>query len=250
MNSRILVAIALSLLLCLAALAQAGEPVLVVGVESQYYRPYYWTDQDGFHSAAREILDAFARSAGIRFQYQPLPVRRLYEEYLDGEVDFKFPDNPQWKRELKKGRKIAYSLPLMNFIDGVMVRPERKGKGLAGLKVLGTVLGFTAWDYLDLVRQGRVRLVENASLSGLLEQVMMGRIDGAYVNPAVASYHLRHTLKKPGVLVFDPGLPHTRSSYLVSSFKHPRVIAGLNRFLTREKGLVQAIRERYGVPSD
>ncbi len=219
----------------------------MVGVESQDYRPFYWTEGGEFRGPARDILDAFAARAGVHLFYEPLPVNRLYEKYLDGELDFKFPDHPSWKPGLKKGRNIVYSLPLLHFVDGVMVVPRRKGRGLAGLKVLGTVLGFTPRAYLEQIRQGRIRLCENASLVGLLEQAIMGRIDGAYVNPLVAKYLLRHTLKKPGALVFDAALPHVKGSYLLSSFKHPGLISELNRFVSKQGDLLEGIRVRYGL---
>ncbi len=230
-----------------AAGIQARTGSLVVGVESQDYRPYYWTEKGEFRGPVREILDAFAARAGIGFVYEPLPVNRLYEKYLDGELDFKFPDHPLWKQHIKKGRDISYSLPLLRFVDGVMVRPQRKGKGLTGLKVLGTVLGFTPRAYLEQIKQGRIKLSENASLVGLLEQAVMGRIDGAYVNPVVAGYLLKHTLKEPGALVFDAGLPYVKGSYLVSSFKHPGLISNLNRFVQKERELLGGIRLRYGL---
>ncbi|MCB2186893.1 MAG: hypothetical protein KQJ78_10775 [Deltaproteobacteria bacterium] len=227
--------------------ALAGAEELVVGVENIPYRPFYTTEYGRYISPAREILDAFGKTRGVSFVYRPLPVNRLYREFLAGGLDFKFPDNPAWKSQEKQGLTIAYSDPVMHFIDGVMVLPQNKGAGLAKLKVLGTVLGFTPWKYLDLIDAGQVKLVENGLLRGLLQQAILGRIDGAYVNPGVASYQLEHVLKAPGALVFDPGLPHIEGSYLLSTLKHDKVIQEFNAFLRQEKSMVQEIWQRHHV---
>lgn len=249
-KSVLLLAVLATLLLSpAAALPAPGQPrELVVGVENQDYRPYYWVEAGRYQGPGRDILDAYAASRGdIRFVYRPLPVNRLYQAFLSGAVDLKYPDNPQWQADLKKGKAIAYSRAIADFIDGVMVQPRRKGAGLDGLKVLGTVLGFTPWDYLGRIKAGSVRLLENGSLSGLLEQTILGRIDGAYVNPAVARYQLENVLHKPGALVFDPELPHTKGAYLASSIKHPDLIKDLNRYLSEERESVWAILRRYNL---
>lgn len=245
-------AVILCLVVCLLGLVPAASAAehrrLVVGTENQDYRPYYWTDQQGFHSAVREILDAFAKSRGLEFAYRSLPVNRLYQGLFNGDIDLKFPDSPLWKPQEKTGHQIIYSRPIMSFVDGVMVLPNRKGMGIGGLKVLGTMLGFTPWDYLPMIKTGKLRLLENGSLEGLLEQVILGRVDGAYVNPLVAGYQLANVLKKPGALVYDPGLPHTTGDYLVSSIRHPDIIAELDRFMSEQAEAVTEIRGRYGVP--
>ena len=230
--------------------APAGAVDHVVGVESQSYRPFYWTENGQYHSPAREILDEFARQARINFIYRPLPVNRLYREFLSGQLDFKFPDNPQWKIEEKKGRSIIYSDSVVEYIDGVMVTPQRKGRGVKAIKVLGIILGFTPWDYQDLIQKGQIRLVENGSFEGLLEQAIRGRVDGAYMNPIVARFHLEKAMQKPGALVFDPDLPHTKGSYLVSTIKHPELMVRFNRFLKQNSQKVRAILRRHRAVMD
>jgi polar amino acid transport system substrate-binding protein len=43
---------------------------------------------------ARDVLDTFAAQYGHTFSYKPMPVARLWDEYLvQKSVDIKFPDN-------------------------------------------------------------------------------------------------------------------------------------------------------------
>ncbi len=240
---RILIALALWLA---AFPAQAEGPAYVVGVEQLDYFPLYAVREGRYVGAAREILDAFAADAGLRLEYRPLPVKRLYSDLLTGEIDFKFPDSPDWAGEQKRGHRVVYSAPVIEFIDGVMVTPERRGRGLDGFRVLGTVAGFTPFAWLDTIAAGEVTLVENPRFALLLRQVQTGRVDGAYANIAAANHALDAELNMPGALVFDPGLPHARDHYRLSTTRHAEVIAAFDAWLSANPGRVAAIKERLG----
>jgi ABC-type amino acid transport substrate-binding protein len=166
---------------------------------------------------------------------------------LDGSIDFKYPDNKDWRSDLKGTHKVIYSVPVVNYVDGVMVLPKNRGKGKVALKKLGAVRDFTAWDYLDDIKAKRMVLVENNSFTGVLQQVLNGYIDGVYCNVVVGSYHLSEVLKQSGGLVFDPGLPHTRGGYTLSTTKHPKVIEEFNAFLTEKKDLVNRLKIKYQI---
>ena len=218
---------------------------LVVGVEDLQYKPYYYLENNEYRGAAREILDAFAVKQGLLFVYRPLPVKRLYKEFLSGCIDFKFPANTNWTSESKKNERIAYSQPVLEFIDGMMVKPEHLGQGTGRLRIIGMLLGFTPFGYDKLINSGRIILAENASFRGMLEQVITERTDGAYINPAVARYQLSHVLHKPGALVFDPGLPHLKDSFRFASTKHPDIINLFDKFLIEDAVLLNNIKKKH-----
>lgn len=241
----------LTLALALAAgLFLSGRSVLaqefVVGVEEIDYPPFYSIENGRYSGLARDLLDEFARADGLKLTYRTFPVNRLYREFLNGALDFKFPDNLHWKGELKKGKKVFYSRPAIKFIDGVVVREDNLGKGLAHLKVLGVTMGFTPWSYLDLIKNGQLELVENPSFGGLLRQTIEGRVDGAYMNPVVARYQLAK-MNQVSKVRFDPQLPYLEDSYRLSSLKHPDIIERFNRFLEQEAETVKRITTKHGV---
>ena len=140
-----------------ANLSLAQTKVYVIGVENIDYFPHYTYENGKFEGHGRAILDAFAKSQGYTFVYEAFPIKRLYNNFLDQKLDFKYPDNPNWKQKLKRGTQVHYSQPVAEYIDGVVVLPERKGQGVKQLKTLGTVLGFTAWDSSNSQRQPWVR---------------------------------------------------------------------------------------------
>jgi ABC-type amino acid transport substrate-binding protein len=160
-------------------------------------------------------------------------------------VDFKYPDNPQWKPALKQGVQVAYSVPVIVSEEGAMVSPEKKGAALAQIKTMGTVFGLTAWPYKGVIAAKQVRLVANGSFEGLLRDALAGRLDAVYINVDVANAMLRDVLNSPGQLIFDPGLPYARSDFSLSSVRYPSVIAEFDAFLKNERPLVEKLRKKY-----
>lgn len=220
----------------------------VIGVQNfSEYLPYSSYDKKtkdytGFN---RKILDMFAASKGYTFSYKALPIKRLYKEFLNGKVDLKYPDNKYWSANQKKGKNIQYSAPMVKYIDGVMIHPDRKGMGVDGLKKMGIVRGFTPFTYLKEIKSGKIKIIENNNIAGLLKQVDKKRVDGAYFNLAVTQYYLK---KLPGVKVeFDSSLPHAKSTRHLSSYNYPKLIEEFNAFLKSNKGKVDALKEKYKV---
>ena len=215
---------------------------LRVGVENLDYLPIGAVVDGAYAGAAREILDAFARDAGLEIEYVPLAVARLHATFLEGGVDLKFPDNPKWKAELKRGRDVVYSAPVIAYADGTMTTPDRAGRGAAGMRVIGSAAGFTPWDWLPDIESGRVQLRENADLGALVRQAILGRVDGVYASVAVVNHQLDEVLRRPGALVLDTSLPHRRDGYSLSSIRHPGIIREFDAWLAAHAELVGAIK--------
>lgn len=230
-------------------LAQQQERY-VIGVENTRYFPLYDHDnQMEYIGYARAILDEFAKEYGYQFEYRILPVKRLFGEFLieGSALDLKFPDNPYWSSDDKQGKQVIYSQSVVKYIDGVMMLPENMHYQLDQIMVLGTVRGFTAWDYLESIKSGKITVSENGNFTGLLKQVLLKRVDGAYANITVAKYQLSEVLKQPDSLKFNANLPHTKSSYYLSTIKHPKIIENMNDFLLEKSELVNSLKEKYKV---
>ncbi|MFZ5958535.1 substrate-binding periplasmic protein [Pseudomonas knackmussii] len=228
----------------LPALAQT----YVVGVENLAFLPHYSTDAQGrYQGFARELLDQFAASAGVQLEYRPLPVSQLLPSLLTGEVDLKYPDNPDWAGEEKAGHRLRYSQPVVQYVDGVLVAPERVGHGVTVLKRLAVVDGWSPRGYEKAIDSGGVERLPSGDLRQMIQQALKHEADGAYFNVVVATYYLDNIRARPGALVFDPSLPHTRSSFRLSSERHPELIQRFDRFLIEHAADVAALKARYGV---
>lgn len=235
----------LLLLVGLLALPAAGRAEsFTVGVENLDYLPAYGVQDGAYVGFARDLLDAFAEVEGIALDYRPLPVPRLYATFLAGELDFKFPDNPNWAGERRQGLSIAYSAPVARYLDGTLVRPEALGEPV---EVLGTVTGFTPWAWLGRIEAGQVRVVENADFTALVRQALAGRIDAAYANVAVVNRQLDRVLTRSGGLVLDPGQPHDAAAYHLSTLNHPGMMERFDAWMAENAAWVAALKRRHAV---
>jgi len=265
------VKIILSLFLLVGLMsAKAYSKTYVVGVENIEYYPNYNTTKGKYSaSAGKEILDAFAKHAGIKLKYKPYPVARLFKTMFKkkNKLDFKFPDHPYWKGDLKhkfcksRGFKptdngalnkldpkcVVFSDYAFQYIDGVMVKKENLGKGVKAIKKLGFIRGFTAWDYYKQIYVDKtIKGVEANNFQGLLKQINKNRISGGYMSISGGQHGLSQ-IGLTGKVVYDPSLPHTESGYGMSTWKHPDVIAKFNQFLKDKKDELDVIRKKYGV---
>ena len=220
------------LLAGLSGFSSAKGKAYTVGVEDyENFLPYSQYKNEVYSGLGRDILDLFAKKKGYVFKYEAYPLKRLTALFFSGKLDLLFPDNPYWISEQRKGLDIKYT-PMLKFTDGVLVLPKNKGNGVNNLKKLGMPLGFTPYEYLDLIKDRKITLFENPGYDGLYQQVFSGKIDGAYANTRVARYYWS---KIKGVnefpVVYDPDLPHTTDLYYISSIRHKDIIDEIKVFM-------------------
>jgi len=229
------------------ALFAADQKKFVVGVENIPYYPHYdFSDEKSFKSSfGKDILDAFAKEKGYEFIYEPNPIKRLYMKLAKGAIDFKYPDNRHWGKDYKSDINVHYSKEVVGYIDGTMVLAMDVGN--KKINTLGTVMGFTPWNYISDVEKGKVALLENANFVALIKQAFINRVDGIYANVDVINNHLVNTLKMPGSLVFDPLLPYTKDFYHLSTIKHPKIIKEFDEFLDKHQELIKQLKAKHGI---
>jgi polar amino acid transport system substrate-binding protein len=242
----------LSLLAFVSLQAQAAESPpppkpLIIGVEELEYFPDHAWINGTFQGVLADILNAFAADSGYKITYHPLPIRRLYLENLSGQIDLKLPDSPEWAADTKAGYPQAYSNPIMDYVDGVVVKTAKVGQSMDSVKIIGTLSGFTLpAEWKAHIVAGKTTLKENSKSDQLLQQVLVDRIDGAYLSVAAALYTAEYTLGKKDSVAFDPALPYRRGTYHASSLNHPEVIEQLNQWMKNHQERIVAIKMRWG----
>lgn len=234
-------------LLLLGSLAQGAS--LRVGIEAHDYYPYYRAEAEGTSQGyAVALLQAFAKHARLDLEIRAQPINRLYHNLLEERsLDLLFPDNPAWSRQAKVGKQLYYSDAAMQIVDGTLVLNERRGQGLARIRQLGTVRGFTAEAWLPLLAKGGVALVEAQDIQSLIRMVERGRLDALYANPEVVRYQLLEMGMPEGRLQLDQQLPLVYTSFHLSSPSHPELIQRFNRFLVEQHDQLAKLRRLYGL---
>lgn len=236
----------LLLLPLLSAVRSEGKR-LRVGVEDfEYFLPYSSYNGRSYRGLGRDLLDAYAAERGLEFEFVALPIKRRLPALFKGEVDLVFPDHPRWHPELKAGQPAIAYAPMLDFTDGVMVRPSLLGQGLARLRVLGIPNGFTPYPYEEPIRAGRMRIEEIGRLTHLYERLQLGTIDGAYMNVRITRYFFAHHapagLELP---VFDPALPHATGQWHLGSLHQTELVEDFRSFLQSRTELVAALQKRW-----
>lgn len=228
-----------------ALMASNSQKHIIVGVEEIDYYPIYHVEQGNYQGYARDLFDAFAKSAGLTVEYRPLPINRLYSSLLKETIDVKFPDNALWQADLKGEANVLYSVPIIKYTDGVLVLKDAPKITSENFTKLGTVRGFTPWIFLDQVEAGSIKITETNKLASLLKLLEAGRIDGAYFNVLVAKQYAERELKGKLELHFADHLKHSSDAYHASSVSAPWVIDALNRFIKENPDTIEALKQKY-----
>jgi hypothetical protein len=237
--------VALAILLIWAGAVRAA-PVFTVGVQDyENYLPYSEYKNGEYRGLGRAILDAFAKDNGYIFQYEVYPLKRRDQLLVKDKLDFAFPDNPYWISDQKKGLKVTYA-PILEFTDGMLVRPADLGKDVSRIKTLGMPLGFTPYPYMKYVQAGQINIDESPQYDKLYEKLIAGRVDGAYMNVRVANYYWSKIQKwDESPVRFDENLPHVTDFHYLSSTKHPEVIEEFKKFMKENKALIDDLKKQY-----
>ena len=148
---------------------------------------------------------------------------------------------------MKREHEVIYSGKVARYVDGVLRKPEDFGNPLADINRLATLKGWTVWDYLKQVKAGQIVIFENKNLRQMIRNVIRNNADGAYYNIVVASHYLDNVRQSPFTLIFDPSLPHTRSTYHLSTLKHQAVIQLFNQFLQDRAQQITKLKAHYAI---
>jgi len=226
--------------------AQAKD--LIIGVEDFSYLPIAAYQDNQYSGFARELFDEFAKVSKNNITYKAVSIADRYTALQDGKINFLFPGNPAWldlKDTARNGKKLNYSEPVLQFTDGSMVKPENKDKTIDSIKTLGTIKGFSVVSYETEIKADKIKVVESDTLDDLLKQVIAGKIDAAYITPAVAQYQLTHVLKQPNALVFSKTLPRFDADYFLVTIQEKAEMHEFNRFLEQKADWIKQLKKKY-----
>lgn len=224
----------------------AVEP-LRIGVEKGDFYPFFIMKKGNYRGFSRELFDLYAQEKGQRITYTAATVGKLTEKFVSGDVAFKFPDNPVWAKHKKSTVKVLYSLPVVNFTDGLMVMSENRGRPLSAIKTVGVIRGFTPFPILSQINSGAIKLKEYTHTPIIVKKLMAGEVDAIYVNIEVAGHIITEKMEGADQVVFDSQLPHAADSYYLSTISRPETIESFNDFLTQNQSQISELKHKYGL---
>lgn len=225
------------------------QATYTIGVQNfENFQPYSSFQNNHYAGFNRQLLDMFASKQGFKFEYKARPIKRLYSEFLNGTFDFKYPDNAHWSAIQKKSKYIYYSQPVVEYIDGLMVKKEDKGKKFSELTKISVMDGFTPETrYRKANLQGKLEFISARGYKRLLGLVTEGRVDGAYFDITITKNYIADSNGKERALVFDDTLPYSHGSRRLSSLKHPQIILLFDQFLVTHKAQIELLKKQYNI---
>jgi len=240
----------LSVFLQIAILPSQASSIdqLNFGVEITDYSPYYFLDEkQRYQGAAREIFDLFSEDIKHAPHYNAMPVPRLFSEFVKGNVDLKFPDNPLWSGSLGTKVKVFYSAPVFQINETLLVLKQATGEIPQNeiLKV-GTILGFSVPGIAKSVANNKFETVKTKEVEQLIHMLMSQRVQAVYFNESVAMA-LAKKMYPSKKLTQHSQYPPFQYAYHLSSINHPELIDAFNSFLISHSEQVAEIRQRYGL---
>ena len=247
LRSRLSAALILNMSLILGTLSPlVAAGTLTIGVEEQAFLPHFHLVDGKLKGYAGEVFDLYAAQSKHQIMFKAMPARELFSALQNGQVDFRYPDNPDWQESLKSSAKhaIFYSENIVRYTEGSLVTKENKDVATDKLKTIGIVRGREPTAYLTLLNKGTVLAKENRDLADLIKNTLLGRVDAAYYNIDVTLY----TLHKMGIandLLFDQNLPSDTNYYRLSTIKHRSVIDEFNQFLQNNQPAIRALKDKY-----
>lgn len=206
--------------------------------------PYSSYINGEYAGLARDILDLFAEKSGYRFIYKAYPIKRLYNLYLGGELDFKFPDNPKWMTDKKTVLDIHYT-EMLEFVDGLIVNNDCLGDDLSTVKKIGVPQGFTPSPYLTEIKKGNIKIYYNNNYPGLLKQLIHRKLDAVYMDIFSIYYNNFFDDHYNKIMSFDTDKPYISGYFCLSSFQHTHILEELKTFLKNNKAEVELLKDRY-----
>ncbi|WP_407334111.1 substrate-binding periplasmic protein [Enterovibrio sp. 27052020O] len=247
-SQRLLVGLVLFTLFASTNTSAKQKKHVIIGVQSfTDYAPYSTYKNGEYLGFNRDLLDAFSNEYSYEFEYQALPLKRLYSSLLMGRVDVKYPDNPLWTTDLKADYEVIYSDPVVSFVDGIIMLDKNHDKPKEALKTIGMISGFTPWPYLSDIKANAITVYEANNMDALIKMLLTGRIDGIYTNVAVINHMLKQTDKTTSTLSLNTNLPLLAGTRHMSSVSRPDIVIQFNQFLIERASYIESLKQKYGL---
>ncbi|WP_339671552.1 transporter substrate-binding domain-containing protein [Dasania marina] len=220
-----------------------------IGIENIEYLPFFDASPDANHVTGYtvELFASFFQQQQAALSYSRLPLKRLFKTFLyEDTLDFKFPDSPLWKPQLRLDKTIYYSLPIANITNGLVINRNNAPATINHINSIGTIRGIRPAPYLAYVESGRIQHIEFSHINDLLNALLAKRIDAAYLSKNVAHHHIQqYFIEQKTQLSFADNLPLEDEIFYLSSKQHPTIIKKLNHFLRHNPEIIKKLADHY-----
>ena len=223
------------------------KKIFIVGVQSNNEFPLYHFDQkNGFQGIFHSFLNSFASESGIEFKYKTMHKKEMMQAFLNGEIDFKFPDNPLWSSAIKRSKKVIYSKPIHYYVEGMFTKKDKNFNNLEKIKSLGIVGEVVPWSLYHYLEARKMTITKSISCKLLIKELIDGDIDAAYCNYHVGNYYIdKFGLNKQ--VEFAINLPNTDDYYYLSTITHQKILDKFNLWIEKNRDKIKKEYNKFNL---
>jgi len=216
---------------------------LIIGVQNINYSPHYNFVTEEKSAYFNELIAWLAQKTNCQFKIKVLPIKRLQLSFANQQVDFMYPDNPNWHNE--PDAKRFYSIPVTTALGGTMVKADKKSIDLTMFKTLAFPRGFTPVAWYQLNNKERLVFKEVSSPLAALKMVIANRADGADIEYNVASFLTEKYQLEPLVLAKD--LPFTPTHFHISTYNQVDTLKVMNTLIATNPQLISKLKQKHNL---
>ncbi|ACS80528.1 substrate-binding periplasmic protein [Maridesulfovibrio salexigens] len=155
--------------------------------------PYYYKDGDPRTGIVKDVFNAFAKETGDTIEFVRCPFNRSQRKFDRGEIDIEPMSNPAWRQTAKVlgvfSKPFAVSDSIILFRAEKFI-PDVTPQDLLG-KSIGVVRGYHYPVYSAYFADGRINTHVLENENKLLQLLLAGRLDQAFMNKDTALYQIR-----------------------------------------------------------
>ncbi len=168
--------------------------------------PYYFKDADTRTGIVKDVFNAFAEETGDTIEFVRCPFNRSQRKFDLGEIDIEPMSNPAWRQSAKVLG--VFSKPFAVSDSIILFRADKAiadvtPQDLFG-KTIGGVRGYYYPVYNPYLVDGRINthILENENK--LVQLLLAGRLDQAFMNKDSAFYQIKEQGLKDKLVISRP----------------------------------------------
>ncbi|MFW5499160.1 MULTISPECIES: substrate-binding periplasmic protein [unclassified Maridesulfovibrio] len=182
-----------SLLISVVSVRESVAENLRVMLHEGSLPPYYYKEGDSRTGIVKDLFNAFAKETGDTIEFVRCPFNRSQRKFDRGEIDIEPMSNPAWRQSAKVlgvfSKPFAVSDSIILFRTEKFI-PDVTPQDLLGNSI-GVVRGYQYPVYSAYFADGRINTHVLENEDKLLQLLLAGRLDQAFMNKDTALYQIR-----------------------------------------------------------
>ncbi|WP_448550368.1 hypothetical protein [Thalassotalea fusca] len=215
-----------------------------IGVQAIDYSPHYNFVDENRTSYFTDYVKWLNKHHPCQFKVVSLPIKRLNYFFEQGEIDFIYPDNPNWHDQVTANSRI-YSQPLVTALGGTMVNLLDEYITMKDFKRLAFPRGFTPIAWLPIQAEYLIEFSETNSAKAALLMVQAGRAQGADVEWNVANYLIQQHSLEP--MALGKYLPFTPTEFHIATLNHKSRLTEINQLMHNNREQLDALKRKLNI---